>query len=138
MCLKPQRPGHSCRINRKPPPPFGLVAATMSLAMVPSAQWDGKFIACFAPQSPALGKAQVVGVRGLPAADQAGPLSDRPDVLPVAHPAWLRPGQQALVDRPRPVADARTPGAPTGLTLRPFRSRLLALVRVRGVRCKGC
>jgi hypothetical protein len=92
--------------------------------MMSSAQRDGELIADFAPLSLGLGKAEVVGVRGLPAADQTGAVGDRPDVLPVANPARLRQGQQALVDRPRPVPDVLLPGLPTGRALQPLRDRL--------------
>ena len=45
-----------------------------------------------------MGKSQMVGVRGLSTADQARTLSDRFDMFSVTDPAWLRQGQQALVD----------------------------------------
>ena len=102
MRLKPQHPSRGRRIDAGPLPPSGLIAAAVDRAMVSATQGHSEFIADLAPQSPALGKAQVAGARGLAAADQAGALSDRPDVRPVTDPAWLRQDQQALVDRPRP------------------------------------
>ena len=45
-----------------------------------------------------MGKSQMVGVRRPSTANQARTLSDRFDMFPVTDPAWLRQGQQALVD----------------------------------------
>ena len=100
MRLQPQHAGGDGRINPSAPPPCGFVAAAVDLAMMPAAQRDGELIADLAAERPALGKSQVMGVRGLSAANQARVLGDRPDVIPVADPARLRQGQRALVDQP--------------------------------------
>jgi hypothetical protein len=76
MPLEPQRSGHSRRINPELLPPVGLIAAAVSLAMVSATQRDGELVADLTTECAALGKAQVVGIRGLPAADQAGALGD--------------------------------------------------------------
>jgi hypothetical protein len=70
----------------------------MKLAMMPSAQRDGEFIADLAPECAALREAKVVGITGLTAADQTRLLSHMPDVLAIPHSAWLRERQGALVD----------------------------------------
>jgi hypothetical protein len=137
MRLKPQRPGHRRRLNRKPPPPFGLVAATMSLAMMSATQGDGELIADLAAEGAALGKAQVVGVRGLAAADQAGALDDRPDMVAVANPARLGQGEQALVDRSRLTLSMQPSSFPTILALQPSRGYLFDLRPIRSTRRKG-
>ncbi|HXW31266.1 MAG TPA: hypothetical protein VEK55_18035 [Xanthobacteraceae bacterium] len=62
MRLEPKRSGHSPRINAERAPPPDLVAAAMGLAVVPPAEGNGELVAHLAPQSPALGKAQVMGV----------------------------------------------------------------------------
>ena len=105
--------------------------------MVSSTQRNGELVADPAAEGAALGKAQVVGVRGSPAANQARALGERPDMLPVSNPARLRQGQQALVDRPRLRRGALPPGLRRGRASRPSRSRLLDLEGVRGTRWKG-
>ncbi len=49
-----------------------------------AAQRHRKLVAHLLPQAAGLGKAEVVRVAGLPAADQAGLLGDETQVLPVA------------------------------------------------------
>ena len=58
------------------PPPILFVAAAVNFAVMSPAQWDRELVANFAPKSTALGKAQMMGVRGLSAADQARALGD--------------------------------------------------------------
>ena len=70
----------------------------MNLAMVATAQWHGEFIAHLAAEGWALREAHVVGVRWLPAANQARLLGNEPDVIAVANPPRLREGKHALVD----------------------------------------
>jgi hypothetical protein len=70
----------------------------MEIAVVTSTEWDREFIADFASERTALGKAQVVRVTRQPAADQTGLLGDKPDVIAVAHPTGLRKGKNTLVD----------------------------------------
>ena len=66
--------------------------------MVTAAQWHREFIAHLAAERWALREAHVVGVRWLPAADQARLLGNEPDVIAVADPPRLREGKHALVD----------------------------------------
>jgi hypothetical protein len=64
MRFEPQRAGCDDWINTGIPPPRGFVAATMHLAMVASTQWNGKLITDLAPECTALGKSEVMGIRG--------------------------------------------------------------------------
>ena len=71
-------------------PPRGFIAAAVHLAMMSSTQRDSELIAGLAPERPTLREAQVMGVRRLPAANQARLVSDIPDVVTVTYAAWLR------------------------------------------------
>jgi hypothetical protein len=62
---------------------------TMQLAMMAAAQRDGELIADLAGERPALGKAQVMGIARLTAADQARLLGDEIHVVAVANAPWL-------------------------------------------------
>jgi hypothetical protein len=86
-------------------PPGDFIATMMNFAVVSATQWDGELIADLAPECPALGKSEVVGIRGSTTANQTRVLGDRFDVIPVANPAWLRQCQHALIDAlgPRPI-----------------------------------
>ena len=64
-------------------PPRGFIAMAMDFAVVAPAERDGELVADFAAECAALGEAQVMGVAGLPAADQAGLLCDEPEVIAV-------------------------------------------------------
>ena len=64
MHLEPKRSSYSRRTNAKLLPPADLVAGKVDFTMVPSAEGDGELIADPAAKGAALGKAQVVGVRG--------------------------------------------------------------------------
>ena len=66
--------------------------------MMASAQRDGELVADFAAERPALGEAQVMGIRRPAAADQARLLGHISDVISVPDPARLRKSQCALVD----------------------------------------
>ncbi len=105
--------------------------------MVSPTQRDDEFIADPASESAALGKAQVMSVRGLPAADQAGALGDSPDVVPVADPARLWQGQQTFVDRPGPAPSILPFDLPAILYLQAFRGPLVSPGCVRSTHCKG-
>ena len=98
MRFEPQLASLDHRINSYLQPPHWFVAAVMNLAMVTAAQWHGEFIAHFAAERWALRKAHVVGIRWLPATDQARLLGDEPDVIAIADPSRLREGKHALID----------------------------------------
>ena len=70
----------------------------MNLAMVAAAQWHREFIAHLAAECSALREAHVVGIRRLPATDQARLLGNEPDVIAVADPPRLWECKGALID----------------------------------------
>jgi hypothetical protein len=71
-------------------PPGGFIAAAVDLAVVAAAQRDSELVADLAAECSALCKAQVVWIRGLPAAHQAGLLGNMAKVSAVTNPARLR------------------------------------------------
>ena len=101
MRLEPQGASRIGRIHSYLPPPSGFVATAVHLAMMSSTQGDGELIADLAAECPALRKAQVVGIRGLTAANQARLLGHMSDVIAVANPARLRQRQHTFVDHLR-------------------------------------
>jgi len=58
--------------------------------MMSSAQRDSELIAHLAPEGAVLREAKVMGIRGLPAANQAGSHGYRFDMIPVPRTAGLR------------------------------------------------
>ena len=109
MGFQPQRPGGDDRIDPDFPPPCGFVAATVDLAMVSAAERDGELIADLATKCPPLRKPQMMGIRGLAAADQARLLGHLSDMLPVPNPAGFWKGQGALVYPSGPGSIPRCP-----------------------------
>ena len=93
MRLQPQRAGSNGRINASIFPPSDFIATAMDLAMMAAAQRHGELIADLAPERWVLREAQVVSIRGLPAANQAGLLGNCLDVGSVAKAARLRDSQ---------------------------------------------
>ena len=67
--------------------------------MMTAAERDGEFVADLAGERPALGKAQVMGIARLTAADDAGLLRDEAHVVAIADAPRLGVGQDGLVDR---------------------------------------
>ena len=63
-----------------------------------AAKRDGEFIADLLSKSARLRKTQMVRVTGLAAADEAGLLRDKPQMLLVPQPLGLGQGQHAFVD----------------------------------------
>src|ERR1700723_3666629 len=76
-------------INSGIAPLRGFIAVAVEFAMIAAAERDGELVADLSAKCPALGEAQVVGVAGLPAADQAGLRRDEPEVIAVADAPWL-------------------------------------------------
>ena len=68
--------------------------------MVTPAQRHGVFVADPAADSARLGKAQMMGVRRPPAADQARLRRHEPEVRTVAVAAWFAQREGAFVDMP--------------------------------------
>ncbi len=62
--------------------------------MVAAAERHGELVADFAAEGARLGEAQMMSIARLAAADQAGLLSDVPDVVAVTDPPWLRQRQR--------------------------------------------
>jgi hypothetical protein len=92
MASQPQRASRNSRVHASIPPPCGLVATAVHLAMVPAAEWNGEFIADLAAECSTLRKAQVVGVRRPAATNQAGLLGYKSDVISVTYPPRFRHG----------------------------------------------
>jgi hypothetical protein len=70
----------------------------MDFAVVTAAKRDGELVAGFPAQGPALSEAEMVGVAGLPAADQAGLSRDVTKVVAVADAPRLREGKRGFVN----------------------------------------
>src|ERR1700724_1032223 len=70
----------------------------MHRMMMPTTEWDRELIADLAAKRTWLGKTEVMGVRGLAAADETRLLGDIAQVLPVAVPPRRSDGEDALVD----------------------------------------
>jgi len=60
--------------------------------MVPAAQRNNELVADLAPKRALLRESQVMGVGGLPAANQASLLGNRSDVIAVTNSPLLRQG----------------------------------------------
>jgi len=89
VSFQPQSTGGNCWIDAGLPPPRGFITAAVDFAVVTTAQRDSKFVADLTPKRAALCEAEVVSIRGLPAADQTGASGDKLDVIAVANPARL-------------------------------------------------
>ncbi len=92
MGVQPQCAGREGRINPDASPPRGFIAATMDLAMVSTAQWNGVLVANLSSERTALGKSEVVGIRESATTNQTGVLGNRFDVIAVTNPARLWQG----------------------------------------------
>jgi hypothetical protein len=79
-------------------PPGLLVARTMNRAVVSTTERHRELVAGFSAERARLYEAQVVGVRGLAAADEAGLLGDVSKVLPVAVATRGGEREDAFVD----------------------------------------
>jgi hypothetical protein len=70
----------------------------MHLAMIPSTQGHGEFIADLSAESPALRESQIMGIAGLATANQTRLLVHMSDEIAFPNRARLRQRQHALVD----------------------------------------
>src|SRR5262249_34603285 len=70
----------------------------MQLPMVAAAERHRELIANFQTDCPRLGKAQVMGIAGLPATDQARLRGDKLQMCLVTQPLRFREGELALVE----------------------------------------
>src|SRR5258705_7326815 len=73
----------------------------MHRTVMPSAERDRELIADLAAERAGLGKSEMVGVRGLAAANETGLMGDIAKVLPVSIAPRGRNREHALVDAPR-------------------------------------
>src|SRR5438132_1253228 len=71
------------RVNAGLLPPGFLVTGAMHGTMMRATERDDKFIACFAAERARLHKPDVMRIRGLAAAQQAGLLHYKPKMVPV-------------------------------------------------------
>ena len=110
MHLEPQLPSFDDRIDSRIQPPRRFIAVPVNFAMMATAERDRELIADLAAKRPALCEAQMVGVAGLPAADQAGLLGHVSDVVAVAQTAGLGKRQYAFIEAPG-FTDAFGPSA---------------------------
>jgi hypothetical protein len=62
MGVQPQCAGCDGRIKSGGFPPCSFIAATMDLAMVSTAQWNGVLVADLSSECTALSKSEVVGI----------------------------------------------------------------------------
>src|SRR5579885_2621047 len=70
----------------------------MQLTVMTAAERHGELVAHLQADGAGLGKAQVMRIAGLPAADQTGLRGDEPEVVLVAEPFGLGDRKDALVD----------------------------------------
>src|SRR6516165_2071193 len=94
----PEPAGNLDRVDAGLPPPRTLVAGAVHRAMMPAAEWDRELIADLTAERARLSKSEVVGVRGLAAAEQTRLLGDIAQVLPVAIATRGRDCEDALID----------------------------------------
>src|SRR5262249_12390205 len=125
--LLPQPAGNLARVNAGLPPPCALITRAMHCTMMPAAEWDCELIADLAAERTRLGKTEVVGVRGLAAADEARLTGDVAQMLPVAIAPRRSDRENALVDALRLI---RGGGFGADAFLQPSRrSQLIIIVR---------
>jgi hypothetical protein len=72
------------------PPPSHFIAAAVDLTVMTTTQRYSELVAHLAPKRAMLREPQVMGVGGLPAANQASQPSDRSDVIPITNSPLLR------------------------------------------------
>jgi len=90
MRLQPQRTGTDRRIDTSFFPPRRFIATAMNLTMVSATERDRELVADLAAERRCLGKAQMMGIGGAAAADQARLLGYRLDVVTVTDPPGRR------------------------------------------------
>ena len=90
MRLQPQAASGGGWIDTSLVPPHGFIATTMHLTMVSATERDRELVADLAAERRCLGKAQMMGIGGAAAADQARLLGYRLDVVTVTDPPGRR------------------------------------------------
>ena len=90
MRLQPQAASRGSWVDTSLVPPRRFIATTMHLTMVSATERDRELVADLAAERRCLGKAQMMGIGGAAAADQAWLLGYRFDMFSVANLAWRR------------------------------------------------
>ena len=85
MRLQPQAASRGGWIDTSLVPPHRFIATAMNLTMVSATERDRELVADLAAERRCLGKAQMMGIGGAPAADQARLLGYRLDVVAVTY-----------------------------------------------------
>src|SRR5580698_6198842 len=98
MSFKPQLAGRDGRIDSRLAPPFGFIAMAVEFAVMSTAERHGELVADLATERPALGKAHMMGVAGVTAADQAGLLRHKVHMLAIADAPRLGMAENGLID----------------------------------------
>src|SRR5262249_4009432 len=96
--LFPEPAGNLDRVNAGLPPPRALVVGAMHRTMMPATERDRELIADLAAERTGLGEPEMMGIRGLAAADEARLLGDIAKVLSVAIPTRGRDSEDALIN----------------------------------------
>ena len=90
MRLQPQAASSGGWIDTNLVPPRRFIATAMDLTMVSATERDRELVADFAAERRCLGKAQMMGIGGTAAADEARLLGYRFDVVTVTNPPGCR------------------------------------------------
>ncbi len=90
MRLQPQPASRGGWIDTSLVPPHRFIATAMNLTMVSATERDRELVADLAAERRCLGKAQVMGIGGAAAADEARLLGYRLDVVTVTDPPGCR------------------------------------------------
>jgi hypothetical protein len=85
-------------------PPCSLVTVAVNLTMMTPAERDGELVAHFETEGSGLRKPQVMWIRWLTPADEAGLRGNKPQMGFVTQPFGLGNGQNALIDLTRDEA----------------------------------
>ena len=99
MRVQPERTSRGGRIDASFLPPCRFLATAMDFAMMTAAERNGEFIADLAAECLALHKSGVMGICRPSAANQAGMLGDKSDMIPITDPTGFRHRQHGLIDR---------------------------------------
>ena len=89
MTLLPKRPGDLQRFDAQLFPPWHFVSRLMQLSMMAAAERHGELVADLHAEGARLGKAQVMRIAGVAAADEAGLRRDKVQVRTVSYAFWL-------------------------------------------------
>jgi hypothetical protein len=88
MIIQPQLQGNRHRVNTLLFPPAMLGGATVQVAVMEGAERYDIFVADFLTKASTLGEAEMMGMRGLPIADEAGKFSHMSQMAFVTDPAF--------------------------------------------------